>query len=113
MRKDLDISQIVVQSSHAVIELFRNFNINTEEHPHLVICSVKNEEKLWKAYNEIRKNIVTIQWIEPDMDYSLTAIATVPVSGEKRKELRKYQLLNLNALNLPIGQEKLGSLTSL
>jgi len=77
---------------HAVLEASRTGILDSNNpHPHIVFCKTNNLQK------EIDKlNINNIQYntfIEPDLDNSLTAIATEPIMGDGRKLFNKLQLV--------------------
>lgn len=95
VRKDLTHSQQVVQASHACIEASRVFLEPDTEHPHLVVIGVKNQNKLKKCIEHLKQlNICHEEFIEPDIGNEITAVATVPISGDIRTHLAKYCLLS-------------------
>lgn len=68
--------------------------LNRPSVDHLVVCSVKNEQALHKARDQLKEagiNFVTFE--EPDIGNEMTALATEPISGDKRLFFKKYQLL--------------------
>ena len=94
VREDLSPGQIIVQACHAVAESARHFLSKEDEHPHFVICGVKNENLLKNAYSKIiEQNIKAKSFIEPDIGDQMTAFATEPVCNEQRRIFRKYKLL--------------------
>lgn len=93
-RKDLSTAQQAVQAGHAAIEAARAFLKPDDEHPSLIICSVKGETQLANAANDIERQGIRIKrFYEPDRNNELTAFATEPLSGEARKPMRKFQLI--------------------
>lgn len=70
-----------------------------KDHPHLVICAVKDERRLQHDLDKLNKlGIDMIVWREPDMNNSLTAIASPPISNpEDRYLFRNFQLLKETA----------------
>lgn len=99
-RKDLGFTQICVQACHAVIEVARNSLIPPElDHPHLVLCGIENEQKLYKTLQQLTDaGIVCKCFYESDLGNQLTAIATQPLfknelTENQRKVLRRLQLL--------------------
>lgn len=93
-RKDLSGPQQAVQASHAAIESARAFLKPDDEHPSLILCSVKGEEQLRRAADEVEKQGIRIKrFYEPDIGNQMTAFATEPLCGEARKAMRKYQLI--------------------
>lgn len=94
VRKDLTHSQQVVQASHACIEASRTYLELDSEHPHLVVFGVKNLNKLKKCIEHLKQVVIEYkEFLEPDIGNELTAVATVPLSGEIRQHLAKYCLL--------------------
>ena len=93
VRTDLSNSQQAVQSCHAVIEMTRENKI-VGEHPSVIICGVKSEDKLKNAISRLQDNNVFFkEFREPDIGHQLTAVATEPIYGDDRKIFRKYQLI--------------------
>ena len=85
-------SQKAVQSAHAAIESQRKFR--AADHPALVILKVKNEKKLLKVVDELIEHKIDFATFRDDIfDYELTAVATRPLYGDKRKLLGRYSLL--------------------
>lgn len=95
MRRDLTLPQQVVQSCHAAIEVARS-SITTEAvHPSVIVCGVKDEQKLLRSYQRLQAlGLKCYAFYEPDFGDELTAIASEPVSGDDRSHFRQYQLLN-------------------
>ena len=103
VRKDLfPASQIAVQSAHAVIEAVRAFSPGQDqEHPHLVLLSVDNQEEIIKAYHRLLNyGIKTVKFHEPDQNNEVTAIATEPLSinSNLRRKFSCYKLLDLDSV---------------
>lgn len=94
IRNDLSDAQKAVQGTHAAIEATREFIKPTHIHPSLVLCIVKSETKLKRVIQELYDNGIRIKsFREPDLDNSITAIATEPLVGFKRTVLSRFQLL--------------------
>lgn len=94
MRNDLTNSQRAVQSCHACIEVTSLFDKDIRSHPHIVLCGVKSEYRLLKEIDRLSDHGIPLTiWKEPDLDNTVTAIATVPISGSQRKLFRKFQLI--------------------
>lgn len=94
VRRDLSPEQILVQSCHAVAESARKFVPIDMEHPHFVVCGVKDETALKKAYRKIQEqNIQCCAFYEADIGDQMTALATEPVYEATRRHFRNYQLL--------------------
>lgn len=93
-RKDLSISQQAVQAAHAAIESSRAFLTKDDEHPSLILCTMKNEAQLRHAADNLeRQGIRLKRFYEPAIGNQLTAFATEPLTGESRKAMRKFQLM--------------------
>ena len=94
IRRDLSFAQQAVQAAHAVIEATRQYIKPDDTHPHLVILTVADEERLNRVVYRLQDNSIPFQtFIEPDIGDQLTAIATAPVCGDNRRLFRKYALL--------------------
>ena len=92
VRGDLTNSQIAVQSGHSLIEICQKYTF--KYHPSLVYLVVKSEFKLKTVMQECLDNNINFSiFREPDINNEITAIATEPLSGEKRTIFRRYQLL--------------------
>lgn len=93
-RKDLSTPQQAVQAGHAAIEASRAFLGKDDEHPSLIICTMKNEDQLRRAADDLeRQGIRLKRFYEPDIGNQLTAFSTEPLTGESRKAMRKFQLM--------------------
>ena len=93
-RKDLSIPQQAVQAGHAAIEASRAYLPKDDEHPALIICTMKGESQLERAANELTAQGIRIKrFYEPDRNNEFTAFATEPLTGESRKAMRKFQLM--------------------
>lgn len=83
VRNDLTPSQVAVQSSHACIESARHYLQEDSRHPHLVLVKVKNELRLTKLIDELNHHGIKFRnFIEPDLNYTLTALATEPIQAD-------------------------------
>lgn len=92
IRNDLSIPQRAVQASHACIESAKKFV--TKQHPSVIICAVKNENDLLNACAYLTNNNIKYEkFLEPDIDYSLTAVASEPIYTIDRKKFSKFQLM--------------------
>ena len=93
VRKDLPGQHLLVQACHAAIAA--TFSYGKHPTPHLVVCAVPNERALESAFNRLKDaGVSCCSYTEPDLNGSLTSIATAPLKGaEQRKPLRRYQLL--------------------
>lgn len=97
VRKDLPTKeQIAVQACHAAIESARYHIPPNAEHPSLVILQVTDEQELEVVSLYLDRIGIRFKGFREEwFNDSLTAIATEMISGEQRKHLRHFQLLNL------------------
>lgn len=80
------------------MEATRQFVTPEHTHPHLVICGVKNERALEREARKLEaQGIEFATFNEPDRGNELTAIATAPIAGEKRRAFRRHNLLQQKA----------------
>lgn len=95
VRADLSHPQQAVQACHAVIEASTAFDFGSlSSHPHLVILSVPDQASLEAVKLGLeRQSIAFREFIEPDLDFQVTAVCTTAVHGELRKTFRKFTLL--------------------
>jgi hypothetical protein len=84
----------VVQACHAAIEAARSFLPSGAAHPLVIVCAVRDESALFGCLDRVaRLGVRHRAFREPDTGGQLTAVATEPVSGERRRWFRKYRLL--------------------
>ena len=94
VRKDLTPPQQAVQACHAVIELTKRGKLNLTEHPHLVLCGVRDEPRLIREMERLQAAGVSLTpFYEPDRGSELTAVAAGPIEGAGRRIFRRYQLI--------------------
>lgn len=94
VRKDLSQAQQAVQSAHAAIESSRNYLAPGEEHPSVIICSVKSEQKLLMCADEFKEKGIDFQiFREPDIGNQATALASRPLRGTEREAFKRFQLM--------------------
>lgn len=96
VREDLSHPQQVVQACHAAIEAATHFSLgNLAEHPSVIVLAAKSEQKLHNVRKYLVDNgIKHAHFYEPDIGDELTAVATEPITGERRELFKKYQLLD-------------------
>lgn len=89
--------QVAVQACHASLEMAKQIHWSSEkQHPHLLLVGVKDEQELLEVVKILNRNdIEYYKFYEPDMNNSLTALATVPIEADspKREKLKKFRLL--------------------
>jgi hypothetical protein len=94
VRKDLPPAQQVVQSCHAVAEAARSFLPAGQEHPHIIVCQVRDEPALRQSLHRLQTHGVRFRaFLEPDLGNELTALATEPVFDGTRRLFRRFPLL--------------------
>ena len=94
VRKDLSPRQQAVQSCHAAIEATRNHITQNDEHPSIIICCVKSEQKLLMCAEELQNKGIECQLFrEPDMGNQVTALASRPLKGDEREAFARFQLM--------------------
>lgn len=94
IRKDLSIPQQAVQSCHAAIESARNYIKPGDEHPSVIICHIKSEQKLLMCADELKQKGIDFQLFrEPDIGNQATALASRPLKGEERAAFARFQLM--------------------
>ena len=78
IRKDLSKSQQAVQGGHAVAEYLLNYKDIVWDNGTLVYLAIKDEDNLKDWERKLRQlNLNHSIFLEPDIDYQMTAIATV------------------------------------
>ena len=97
VRRDLSASQSAIQAIHASIEATRHSLITAEEvHPHVVLCGVKNIQKLIGYSQKLNQAGIRYRaFFEPDLNDEMTALATEPISDEHRQLFNNAQCLKL------------------
>ena len=99
-RRDLSPEQQSVQCGHALIEATKSFEDPQNRHPHLVYCSVRNEQRLERACAHLDKHgIRYATFYEPDKNNELTAIATEHLIGKRRCPMRQFQIIKYKELS--------------
>jgi len=94
VRKDLPPAQQVVQSCHAAFEAARSFLPAGQEHPHIIVCQVRDELTLRQSLDKLQTHGVRCRaFLEPDLGNELTALATEPVFDGTRRLFRRFPLL--------------------
>jgi hypothetical protein len=94
VRTDLSGPQQVVQSCHAAIEAARFLFPEHLPHPHLVLCGVSSQRQLFQCLDYLGRSRVSCRtFYEPDRGDELTAIATEPIFGPRRRIFRRYRCL--------------------
>lgn len=106
VREDITPPAQAVQSCHACIEATSAFSLEKlQDHPSVIILAAKNEQKLHQIRRYLVENdvqhvhfydnasVLGLANDETDFSDQLTALATQPIAGDKRRLFRKFQLL--------------------
>lgn len=94
VRNDLSKAQQTVQACHAAIESSRRFLKAGDEHPSVILCSIKSEHKLLNYSEKFKEQgIEHLVFREPDIGNAATALASRPLVGKQRQAFAKFQLL--------------------
>jgi hypothetical protein len=90
VRTDIPLRQQLVQSVHAGIQATALF---PSREPWLVVCAVPDAATLRRAKEDLAESdIDSALFYEPDNELGYTALATAPITREKRKVLSRYPL---------------------
>lgn len=82
-----------MQAAHAAYESAARLGC-PGEHPHFAVCSIPSERALAKAASRLAAAGVRFATFEePDLGGELTALATEPLRGDRRRALSRYSLL--------------------
>lgn len=95
VRNDLSTAQQAVQACHAAIESSRKYLNDGDEHPSVILCSIKSEGKLLaysQKFND--QGVEHVVFREPDIGDQATALASRPLIGKDRQAFSKFQLLS-------------------
>jgi hypothetical protein len=95
IRKDLDNSQRVVQSGHAVIEVAQDNEFS--EHPSIIVLGVSNESELKNAINRIEAHGLRPYPFSDSYFGELTSVGFYVDKFEDRSVFKKYKLLHNNS----------------
>jgi hypothetical protein len=92
VRTDLAPAHRAVQAAHALWEVCKWNKL--DQHPSLVICGVTDEDRLLIESRRLHTVGLTVtEFREPDLNFSLTAIALIANGKSERKHFKKYDLL--------------------
>lgn len=92
VRRDISLEQQLVQASHAALEAGFSFQ-KPQNTAFLVLFSVETQEKLLKIADNLEKSgVKSVLFFEPDDNMGYSALATEPISEEKRRIFRRFRL---------------------
>ena len=98
IRKDLPNPQKIVQASHAVLEISRNYLRKWEEHPSVLVVGVNSEHQLKKFSKKVQdKGFRVIEFFEPLFENQMTSFAVEPVLEEEKINFRCFNLIRESA----------------
>lgn len=102
VRNDLSPEQKAVQSCHAALEASRFFMEKYHKHPHLILLSIKNLDKLKQLIKDLKEEKVKFKYfVEPDKNNEITALATQCFKG-KQEMFSNFKLLRYGLKNVII-----------
>lgn len=91
IREDLSHPQQIVQTAHAVDELNKKIDSDSQVN-HMILFGVKDEHKLLKVSAMLNDlNIEHEMFYEPDIE-AYTSIATRPLIGNERSIMSGFKL---------------------
>ncbi len=94
VRTDLPSPYQIVQACHAAVEAARSLLPQHLPHPHLVVCGLPSQRRLFQCMDQLgRRGVSTRPFYEPDLGDELTAVATEPIFGARRRLFRRYRCL--------------------
>jgi hypothetical protein len=93
VRQDISPEQQAVQSAHAVYKAGCEYKHKPDE-TYFVLIGVANEEELEEAKAKLAsRSVEFVEFYEPDLGDSLTAIATRPIKEHRKRFLKHYRKL--------------------
>lgn len=102
VRQDLPNPQKIVQASHAILEVSRNFLNKWEEHPSVLVIAAKSETQLRNFSKKIRdKGFRCIEFYEPLFENKLTSFAVEPVLEKEKENFKCFNLIRESAFTKP------------
>lgn len=98
VRQDISPEYQLIQFGHVACVMGRNLPHNICPHKlNFVGIGVPNEEALVDAQIRMMEHdIGSHDFVEPDLGYQITAVASVPVTGDQRRAFSKYKTLKFN-----------------
>lgn len=94
VRNDLPAVVKLIQAAHATYKAGLRFK--EERVVHFCVFGLKNETKLKSVAWDLNETGFDFEmFYEPDFDIGHTAIAVMPIVGEKREWFKKFKLLKM------------------
>lgn len=95
VRTDMPLEQIIVQANHAAYESGLQFPAVSTTVSSLISLHAKDKDALikTKAYLD-SKGIRYTEFHEPSWEYGLTALATEPLTEDRRKAMKRFSLVS-------------------
>ena len=98
VRKDLPNSQKIVQASHAILEISRNYLNRWEEHPSVVVVGANSEHQLKNYSKKVKdKGFRVIEFFEPLFKSELTSFAVEPLFEDNKIHFKSFNLIRESA----------------
>ncbi len=92
IRVDLPLSQQIVQSCHAALELGLNDKNSYKEPSSIVLIQIPNQESLLRELEKFKSlGLNCVSFYEPYQDTGVTSFATI-VTEENKQLFKKYTL---------------------
>ena len=95
VRQDLKPEYQLVQAAHATCVLGSKLNGKVDpSNLYFVVSGVKDLDSLQTLMDSLsKKGHEYVSFVEPDIGNEITAIATLPIRGDMRKDFKKFKLL--------------------
>lgn len=91
VRQDIPLQHQTVQSAHAVLTMAQYFRVDGT--PNIILIGVPDQAGLKKVEAKLdRERVAYHSWHEPDYGFGFTAIATEPMTKERKEFLKDYRL---------------------
>lgn len=98
VRQDISNEQQAVQAAHATFVAGSKFTHASPDKVNFVLVGVRNTHELKLTQQRLEAyGCEFVTFVEPDLDNSITAIATTPLKEHQKRFLKKYKLLEFKA----------------
>jgi hypothetical protein len=93
IRRDIPLHAQLVQSAHAALEMGNRIGTVTDEPSFLILLDARDESHLNEIVRYLDdRDINFYMFFEPDYDMGHTSICTEPLSLDRRKHFKKFDL---------------------
>jgi hypothetical protein len=103
VRTDIGQPHIGIQAAHSILEAVRVGVFHPRDslhHPNFVFCGVDGLPHLQRAAERLTLDGICFHvWTDSIFKGEATAICTEPLSGSRRRPMRRYQLLKGGSSN--------------